>query len=383
MTDQPGVTWIPNNNFFLDRDGEKPRYVIIHGTAGDTSAVGIANYFESTQNTANPVTSTYIIGTAGEIAQAVLEKDGAWANGALTPGHAPFWDAACGGINPSTGLPNINPNNITISIECCKASSDNSDALTAPQQASLLKLVNDICVRNNIPKKVADANGGITGHFSLDPVNRSNCPGTMNWNALWSYLKAPTTPPQEENVTTVIDLVTTAGVSTYFEAASNGAWRCIKNGILVSGNILSYYKRVSQEGLNGLTHLGLPLTEMFVLKTGKAWAQLFEHGLVIDDIGRLIDRPVGIPATQPCYLAHLDKGEGQTLVAQPLTTPLNNQIKLIDAQLAHTQTKLADALKATGDPAELATLQTTITSLQGEATSKKTDIAQAIVLLQK
>lgn len=371
MPDQAGVTWIPNQNFFPGRQGSIPRWIILHGTAGGISAVDTANYFASTQNTNNPVSSTYVIGVEGEIAQCVLERDGAWGNGAYSAGHAAFWDTS------------VNPNNITISIEHCKPSLDNSDVLTAKQQAASFKLINDICDRWNIPKRSADANGGITGHFSLDPINRSNCPGPYPWNGLWAYLAGGTpTQPQEEDVPTVIDL-STPGISGYFAPKPNGAWGCLKNGILINGNILSYYKRVGQEGLNGLTHLGLPLTEMFVLKTGKAWAMLFEHGLVIDDIDRLIDRPVGIPATQPCYLAHLDRGEGQTLVAQPLVTPLQAQIKLIDAQLADAQTKLADALKSGGDPAELAKQYAEIISLQGRAAASEAKIQNAITVLQK
>jgi N-acetyl-anhydromuramyl-L-alanine amidase AmpD len=222
MTDYAGAQWVPNNNFFPARDGQKPRYLIIHGTAGDTSAVGIANYFVTTQGTNNPVTSHYIIGTAGEVVQTVLESNGAWANGALTAGHASFWDK----------YPGVNPNNLTISIECCKASLDNSDTLTAPQQASLLKLVNDICTRNGIPKKAADASGGITGHYSLDPVNRSNCPGTLNWNALWTYLSAPTstpTPPQGG---------TTVGIPQGWK--DNGTVLTAPNGIPITDGFRSY-----------------------------------------------------------------------------------------------------------------------------------------------
>lgn len=177
MTDQQGAIWIPNQNYFPGRNGLVPRYVIVHGTAGGTSAVAIGNFFAGTQNTANPVASHYIIGTAGEIVQTVLERDGAWGNGAYTPGHAAFWDTS------------VNPNNLTISIEHCKPSLDNSDVLTDIQQAVSFKLIHDICQRWKIPMHDADSSGGITGHFSLDPVNRSNCPGLYNWNALWAYLK--------------------------------------------------------------------------------------------------------------------------------------------------------------------------------------------------
>lgn len=174
MTDEVGVTWLPNQNYFLDRNGLQPRYVIVHGTAGGSSAVGIGNYFASTQGGAAPVASHYIIGTAGEIVQTVLEKDGAWANGFLSAGHDPWWSDS------------INPNNVTISVEFCKPATDNSSVLTTQQQTAGLKLITDICKRHNIPMRDADATGGITGHFSMDPVNRSNCPGVFPWTEFWT-----------------------------------------------------------------------------------------------------------------------------------------------------------------------------------------------------
>lgn len=173
MTDQPGVTWIPNQNFFPGRNGVRPRYVIVHGTAGGTSAAAIGTYFASTQNTANPVSSHYIIGSAGEIVQTVLEENGAWGNGAYSAGHAAFWDTT------------VNPNNLTISVEFCKPALDNSSVLTAAQVTSGIALISGICKRWNIPMQDADGSGGITGHFSIDPVNRSNCPGPFPWAQIW------------------------------------------------------------------------------------------------------------------------------------------------------------------------------------------------------
>jgi hypothetical protein len=39
----------------------------------------------------------------------------------------------------------------------------------------------------------ADDTTGITGHFSIDPVNRARCPGNFDWNALWNYLNGGNT----------------------------------------------------------------------------------------------------------------------------------------------------------------------------------------------
>lgn len=174
--DYPGAVWIPNSNAFSGRQGYTPRFIILHGTAGGSSAEAIANYFASTQGTANPASAHFVIGADGEIVQCNALADGAWANGYISTGHDPWWDS------------NINPNNITVSIEHCKPSTDNSDNLTPAQQASSFKLVAWLCQTLSIPARAADANGGITGHFSIDPVNRSRCPGPYPWDALWAFL---------------------------------------------------------------------------------------------------------------------------------------------------------------------------------------------------
>jgi hypothetical protein len=111
----------------------------------------------------------------------VSEADGAWGNGVVTTGHDPWWSA------------DLNPNLITISIEHCKPSADNSDVLTEAQKASSFQLIKHICERHGIPKRKADATGGITGHFSIDPVSRSHCPGPYPWDELFAYLNQEAT----------------------------------------------------------------------------------------------------------------------------------------------------------------------------------------------
>ncbi len=184
MPDEPSVISIPNTNFFPGRDGLKPKYIILHGTAGGASAIAIAQYFASTQGTANPVSSHYVIGQDGMVAQCVNEADGAYGNGVLTPGHDDFWSMA------------INPNLITISIEHVKPSIDNSNLLTDAQKSASFALVKHICERHGIPKQRADANGGITGHYSLDPVSRAACPGPYPWQDLFSFLQSTVGVPK-------------------------------------------------------------------------------------------------------------------------------------------------------------------------------------------
>lgn len=173
------IHFLPSPNFWAGRFGATPKFVILHGTAGGTSAQNIANWFA---NPASQVSSHYVIDRDGTIFQCVKEEDSAWANGVITAGHDAWWDQS----PPWNGAPNPNLN--TISIEHVKPSLDNSDALTPAQQAASFELVNDICSKWSIPKRAADSLGGVTGHFSMDPINRARCPGTYPWNALWRDL---------------------------------------------------------------------------------------------------------------------------------------------------------------------------------------------------
>jgi N-acetyl-anhydromuramyl-L-alanine amidase AmpD len=176
MPDENDALWIPNNNYFPARNRHHPRYIILHGTAGFTSAEEVANFFKATEISKNPVSTHYIIGLYGEIVQCIDEKDGAYANGGVTHGHDPWWSRL------------LNPNLLTISIEHVKLSRDNSDELTALQKQTSFALVQRICNRHTIPTRQADATGGITGHYSMDPVHRSFCPGPYPWDELFAFL---------------------------------------------------------------------------------------------------------------------------------------------------------------------------------------------------
>jgi N-acetyl-anhydromuramyl-L-alanine amidase AmpD len=185
MLNESGAIWIPNNNYFAVRNGYSPRYVIIHGTAGFNSAEEVALFFKAAEEGDNPVSTHYIIDLDGHVVQCIDEKDGAWGNGYVSgiPGksgdgvhHDPWWSK------------DINPNLVTISIEHVKPSLDNSDEITSAQKEASFRLIEHICQRHNIAGQLANEHGGITGHYSMDPVNRSFCPGPYPWDELIMYL---------------------------------------------------------------------------------------------------------------------------------------------------------------------------------------------------
>lgn len=332
IPDESGALVIPNNNFFANRGGLKPRYVILHGTAGGSTAQQIAAEFQQAQYGDNPVSSHYIIGQDGTLVQCVSEADGAWANGGITAGHDPWW------------TPDINPNNITISIEHVKAANDNSNALTVPQQHTSFKLVENICNRWNIPKRAADAAGGITGHYSMDPVNRSRCPGPYPTDQLFLFLNSSPSNPTEEEI--VIDL-NISGVAQFFEQAPGNVWRAKQTGKLVGNAILDYYRRFGNTALCGLTALGLPVTnEVGVPGFPGCVMQRFERGVVYFDPHHLIDR---VPGAGAVYAAHLYQGFGQ----DPRLDQLQAQVNSLTAQLKAAQQASADAAALTALKAKL------------------------------
>lgn len=183
MTGEPGVPFVEAANHWTGREGQTPAWIIVHGTAGFTTAQDVAVYFADPNTQAS---AHYVIGMDGTIIQCVDEEDAAWSNGPISgpPGtsgdgihHDPWWDSG------------INPNLRTIAVEHVKSHTDNSDTLTDAQKLASFHLQQHICQRWQIPMHYADATGGIIGHYSMDPVNRSRCPGPYPWDELETFLK--------------------------------------------------------------------------------------------------------------------------------------------------------------------------------------------------
>lgn len=287
IADENGALVIENSNCFAGRDGNTPRWIILHSTAGGSSAQGIAEYFQGTTGTSNPVSANYVVGQDGTIVQCNSEADGAWANGYITANN---WWASSG----------INPNNVTISIEHVKSTTDNSADLTLEQKNASFKLIQHICMRHAIPTREADENGGVTGHYSIDPVNRSRCPGTFPWSDLWQFLN--------EQGDSMLSIQQAA--EFYKEVEANQRWHCIQTDIDIAYAILNYYRTCTQVGLNGLSQYGLPLSNEETVEGYEGIVlQRFERGVICYDPNRENDSVPGLTGT--CYPMHIDKGQGQ------------------------------------------------------------------------
>lgn len=178
--DYAPAQWVPTDHCGGWVSTFQPRWVIIHGTSDPSPAVNIARYFQ----TNDPPSSThYIVDRDGTVVQCVSEAVPAWGNGVITAGHDPWWP----------NVPAGNPNSCTLSIEHVKPQG-NVGGLTDAQKAASFALVKHLVERHGIPLQVAhtarpaDANGGVTAHASIDPVNRAMCPGDYPWQELADYL---------------------------------------------------------------------------------------------------------------------------------------------------------------------------------------------------
>ncbi|CAG7815927.1 unnamed protein product [Allacma fusca] len=169
---EPGALWMPSPHHYSGRNGYAPKWLILHGTAGGSSAENIARWF---QNPDSQVAAHYVIGQDGKVVQCVDESSGAWANGRIESGADSWWS--------------VNPNYVTISIEHVKPKTDNSDAITPAQKTASFNLVRNIISRYPAIRKAwANSAGGITGHFSISPISRERCPGPYPWEELFAFL---------------------------------------------------------------------------------------------------------------------------------------------------------------------------------------------------
>lgn len=311
--------WVSDSITF---DSTDATWLVLHKTAGFTSAAECAAYFIA----GSDVSAHYIVGQGeNEIVQCVPESRGAGANCCVSTGHAAY-------------LPtDVNLNIKTISIEHIDPAIDNSTPLTPAQQAASFKLIRDICARHNIPMRPGDVNGGIIGHMDIDPVNRARCPGNYPWSELWSYLSSNATGDE-------IMLNLSDPMGRFFQQAPGNAWSCASKNTLIGNAMLDFYR---QHG--GI--FGLPLTNEFGLSQyAGVTFQVFERAIQV--FGALQGEVP--PGSGQVYLLQIMSGLGQQLVSKPLITSLQDQIKQLQLQVAQLQS----------EPTDITALQQQIASLQ-------------------
>lgn len=346
---------IDYGNKSMDRNGWKPRIIVLHGTAGGSSAQDIATYFRD-----SPVDASahIVIGQDGTVVQGISCDVAAWANGPTTAGHAAFLPEGT----------QVNGNWYTISIEHVKPSTDNSDQLTEAQKNASFEVIKTICAAYGIPGKMATSvnEGGLLPHSAFDPINRARCPGPYPWNELWAYLKAQ--PQQEDTMFSNIQL---SDVKGYFTDAGNDAWHCTPKNVKIGGAIRKYYVTHFGPAIHGLPNFN----EVKLYPNDKdpkkavIAIQFCEHTIIVFDPYNVLDRPWKLTNDpEPrCYTARIDSGFGQQLVAQSLLAPLQEQVKQLQQQLASAQ----------NDKAQVAQLQQQITQKEAQIAQLQTELAAA------
>lgn len=171
MSEFPGARekFVDESRVWIDQNDHAA--IVLHGTGGnpEQTADQLGDFFETT-----PAKTSvhYGIDRQGNIDQYVWEKDGAGGNGILDTGHDPFWDHYAD-----------NPNWHSLSVET-ENDLNNSLLLTDPQKRTMFKLVKFWVDKYHIPLS------NIKGHFSLEPVERKNCPGpNFPWAELLAFLQ--------------------------------------------------------------------------------------------------------------------------------------------------------------------------------------------------
>ena len=178
--------FVDEQRVFIDQNTHYA--IVIHKTAcnGNCSAQDVANFFANDPAMAS---THYVVGQDGTVVQCVLEKDGAGGNGVIEPGYDPFWQ-------PFVDA-GINPNVVTISIEHCDPTTDNSTPLTSPQQQASFALVQYLVQKYSVPLT------HIKGHNTIAPQDRAQCPGNYPWQELMSYLQGGALQGGETDMATI------------------------------------------------------------------------------------------------------------------------------------------------------------------------------------
>lgn len=147
----PLAVWAPSPNF----NARRPQLVVLHHTAGTSFESALETL--RTRNDGGPVSSHYLIGRDGRIAQLVADDHRAWHAGTGTWG--PYRDI----------------NSLSIGIEL-----DNSGFEPFPpaQVDALLVLLEDLTRRHRIPR------AQVVGHADVEPVLKEDPSAFFPWKRL-------------------------------------------------------------------------------------------------------------------------------------------------------------------------------------------------------
>ena len=163
---KPSIKWIGSPNHSAAAKKLKTTAIVNHIMQG--TLTGTDSWFA---NPASRASSHFGIGKNGEIHQYVNLDNPAWANGIV---NKPNWPLLQNGVNP---------NHYTVSIE---HEGESGDVMPEAQYQATLALHRWLIDTLGIPV----TRDNIIGHYRIDSVNKSNCPGSgFPWDRLFRDLE--------------------------------------------------------------------------------------------------------------------------------------------------------------------------------------------------
>jgi N-acetyl-anhydromuramyl-L-alanine amidase AmpD len=147
----PLATWVPSENF----DQRRPVIIVLHATEQESVQESLDTL--RTRNSGGKVSAHYLIGDDGGLYQLVADADRAW--------HA-------GGGRWGT-ITDLNSSSIGIEID-----NDGAEPFTEAQIATLLKLLEDLCTRLDIPRTQ------VIAHADLAPTRKRDPGAHFPWQRL-------------------------------------------------------------------------------------------------------------------------------------------------------------------------------------------------------
>ena len=170
---------------FYSRSGNVPKYIVLHLADG---------YYDGTISwECNPnsgISSHFVLGKLGQVAQLVDLSNGAYTQGLNTN---QFKDAKIPYIRDN---PSISPNRYCVSVECEGFYSEAEGNLPSVQFDTLVKLIRYIQseVKRIYSVTIPFDREHIIAHSDINPINRPNCNGkAFQWNDLFKALNGDST----------------------------------------------------------------------------------------------------------------------------------------------------------------------------------------------
>lgn len=147
----PLAQWVPSPN----HNARSPVIIVLHHTEQDSVQESLDTL--RTANSGGRVSSHYLVGRDGDLYQLVADSERAWHAGGGS------WGA----------ITDLNSASIGIEID------NNGDSpFTQPQMTTLIKLLDDLCTRLNIPRDQ------IIGHADLAPTRKADPSRYFPWQQL-------------------------------------------------------------------------------------------------------------------------------------------------------------------------------------------------------